>query len=79
MGAAASTSTSVTESSATPDAKVTGLFIYPVKSCRGIPLTNAPLTPSGTRYIPSYFIYFLKTWYLIEGPTNSRGPIQMFT
>jgi hypothetical protein len=58
MGAAASTSTtSVTESSATPDAKVTGLFTYPVKSCRGISLSNAPLTPSGTTYIPSYFIF----------------------
>lgn len=59
MGAASSSSTtSVTESSTTSDAKVTGLFIYPVKSCRGIPLSNAPLTPSGTTYIASYFIYF---------------------
>lgn len=51
MGAASSSSTtSETESSTTPDAKVTGLFIYPVKSCRGIPLSNAPLTPSGFRW-----------------------------
>ncbi|AES65110.2 putative molybdenum cofactor sulfurtransferase [Medicago truncatula] len=42
-------SKSVTES-ATPEAKVSGIFIYPVKSCRGISLSQAPLTPSGFRW-----------------------------
>ncbi|KAJ1393124.1 Pyruvate kinase-like, insert domain superfamily [Sesbania bispinosa] len=31
-------------------AKVSGLFIYPVKSCRGISLSRAPLTPAGLRW-----------------------------
>lgn len=34
----------------TPSAKVTGLFIYPVKSCRGISVVKAPLTPAGFRW-----------------------------
>ncbi|KAJ7969410.1 Molybdenum cofactor sulfurase family protein [Quillaja saponaria] len=28
-------------------AKVSSIFIYPVKSCRGIPVSQAPLTPTG--------------------------------
>jgi len=28
-------------------AKVSGLFIYPIKSCRGISVSHAPLTPTG--------------------------------
>lgn len=39
MGAAAS--------SATPAAQVSALFIYPIKSCRGISVPHAPLTPTG--------------------------------
>lgn len=45
MGGAAS-STAPT----TPTAKVSEIFIYPVKSCRGISLSEAPLTPSGLRW-----------------------------
>ncbi|XP_029128855.1 mitochondrial amidoxime-reducing component 1 isoform X2 [Cajanus cajan] len=29
-----------------PSAKVSGLFIYPIKSCRGISLSHVPLTPA---------------------------------
>ena len=28
-------------------AKVSSIFIYPVKSCRGISVSQAPLTPTG--------------------------------
>lgn len=45
MGVAASTSTITT-----PEAKISGIFIYPIKSCRGISLSHAPLTPSGLRW-----------------------------
>ncbi|KAJ4831201.1 hypothetical protein Tsubulata_007579 [Turnera subulata] len=31
-------------------AKVTSIFIYPVKSCRGISVPRAPLTPTGFRW-----------------------------
>ncbi|KAJ7969412.1 Molybdenum cofactor sulfurase family protein [Quillaja saponaria] len=31
-------------------AKVSSIFIYPVKSCRGIPVSQAPLTPTGFRW-----------------------------
>jgi hypothetical protein len=47
MGVAASTSTTSLPESSTPDAKISGIFIYPIKSCRGISLSHAPLTPSG--------------------------------
>ncbi|XP_020223041.1 mitochondrial amidoxime-reducing component 1 isoform X1 [Cajanus cajan] len=33
-----------------PSAKVSGLFIYPIKSCRGISLSHVPLTPAGLRW-----------------------------
>ncbi|WJX23853.1 hypothetical protein P8452_13036 [Trifolium repens] len=50
MGVAASTSTTSLPESSTPDAKISGIFIYPIKSCRGISLSHAPLTPSGLRW-----------------------------
>ncbi|XP_061366061.1 uncharacterized protein LOC133309291 [Gastrolobium bilobum] len=43
MGAGAS-------SSASEAAKVSGIFVYPIKSCRGISLSRAPLTPAGLRW-----------------------------
>ncbi|CAI8590026.1 unnamed protein product [Vicia faba] len=49
MGAVASTPSIATEL-ALPVAKVTGIFIYPVKSCRGISLPSAPVTPFGIRW-----------------------------
>ncbi|CAJ1975946.1 unnamed protein product [Sphenostylis stenocarpa] len=33
-----------------PAAKISSLFIYPVKSCRGISVSHAPLTPTGVRW-----------------------------
>ncbi|KHN26603.1 hypothetical protein glysoja_019842 [Glycine soja] len=33
----------------TPSAKVIGIFIYPIKSCRGISPSNAPIAPNGFR------------------------------
>lgn len=33
---------------ATPSAKVSAIFIYPIKSCRAISVSRAPLTPTGT-------------------------------
>ncbi|XP_047170582.1 mitochondrial amidoxime-reducing component 1-like isoform X1 [Vigna umbellata] len=33
-----------------PAAKVSSLFIYPIKSCRGISVSHAPLTPTGLRW-----------------------------
>ncbi|CAK8531781.1 unnamed protein product [Lathyrus sativus] len=49
MGAVASTP-SVATDLAPPVAKVTGIFTYPIKSCRGISLPCAPLTPFGIRW-----------------------------
>ncbi|XP_027354389.1 mitochondrial amidoxime-reducing component 1-like isoform X1 [Abrus precatorius] len=34
----------------TPSAKVSAIFIYPIKSCRGISVSHAPLTPYGFRW-----------------------------
>ncbi|XP_020224298.1 mitochondrial amidoxime reducing component 2-like [Cajanus cajan] len=34
----------------TPSAKVSAIFVYPIKSCRGISLSHAPLTPAGFRW-----------------------------
>ncbi|ESW10851.1 hypothetical protein PHAVU_009G243300 [Phaseolus vulgaris] len=36
--------------SAIPAPKVSRLFIYPIKSCRGISVSHAPLTPTGLRW-----------------------------
>lgn len=33
-----------------PEAKVSSILIYPIKSCRGISLPQAPLTPTGFRW-----------------------------
>ncbi|XP_027354376.1 mitochondrial amidoxime reducing component 2-like [Abrus precatorius] len=33
-----------------PAAKVSGIFIYPIKSCRGISVSHAPLTPAGFQW-----------------------------
>ncbi|KAK7289995.1 hypothetical protein RIF29_04084 [Crotalaria pallida] len=49
MGAALSSSSEPSEP-ATPTAKVSAIFIYPVKSCRGISVPSAPLTPTGFRW-----------------------------
>ncbi|KAG5011876.1 hypothetical protein AAZX31_09G049100 [Glycine max] len=35
---------------ATPSAKVSAIFIYPIKSCRAISVSRAPLTPTGFRW-----------------------------
>ncbi|CAI8590027.1 unnamed protein product [Vicia faba] len=35
---------------ASPEAKITAIFSYPIKSCRGISLPHAPLTPFGIRW-----------------------------
>ncbi|XVE98469.1 hypothetical protein REPUB_Repub03eG0109200 [Reevesia pubescens] len=32
------------------DAKISSIFIYPIKSCRGISVPHAPLTPTGFRW-----------------------------
>lgn len=32
-------------------AKVTSIFIYPIKSCRGISVSQAPISPTGTSLI----------------------------
>jgi len=58
MGAAASTSI--------PEAKISAIFIYPIKSCRGISLSHAPLTPSGTYHIYSLFFYLCFYYYLLN-------------
>lgn len=43
---------------AVADAKISSIFIYPVKSCRGISVPHAALTPTG---IPlSFFFHFFK-------------------
>ncbi|XP_058723421.1 uncharacterized protein LOC131595154 [Vicia villosa] len=41
---------SLTTELASPEAKITGIFTYPIKSCRGISLPHAPLTPFGFRW-----------------------------
>ncbi|KAK7329377.1 hypothetical protein VNO77_23539 [Canavalia gladiata] len=33
-----------------PAAKVSGIFVYPIKSCRGISVSHAPLTPAGFQW-----------------------------
>jgi len=50
---------------ASPEAKVTGIFVYPVKSCRGISLSQAPLTPSGTIFFLMLF-YFQFVWFKFD-------------
>lgn len=37
-------------------AKVSSIFIYPVKSCRGISLSQAPLTPTGFRWDRNWLV-----------------------
>ncbi|CAL5184451.1 unnamed protein product [Lathyrus oleraceus] len=49
MGAATVTPSFATEL-ASPEVKITGIFTYPIKSCRGISLPHAPLTPFGFRW-----------------------------
>ncbi|XVF34498.1 hypothetical protein REPUB_Repub18cG0063700 [Reevesia pubescens] len=47
-----SSSSSSTEAAAAAaaDAKISSIFIYPIKSCRGISVPHAPLTPTGFRW-----------------------------
>jgi len=40
----------------TPSAKVSAIFIYPVKSCRGISVSHAPLIHTGKKF--SFFSFF---------------------
>ncbi|KAE9591077.1 putative molybdenum cofactor sulfurtransferase [Lupinus albus] len=47
MGASSSSSSS---EPVTPTAQVSAIFIYPIKSCRGISVPSAPLTPTGLRW-----------------------------
>uniref|UniRef100_A0A2P2QMF9 MOSC domain-containing protein n=1 Tax=Rhizophora mucronata TaxID=61149 RepID=A0A2P2QMF9_RHIMU len=44
-----------------PIAKVSSIFLYPIKACRGISLSHAPLTPCGFRWD--------RNWVVV----NSRG------
>ncbi|XP_010519022.1 PREDICTED: mitochondrial amidoxime-reducing component 1 [Tarenaya hassleriana] len=37
-------------------ARVSSLFVYPIKSCRGISLSQAPLTPTGFRWDRNWLI-----------------------
>jgi len=38
-------------------AKVSSLFIYPIKSCRGISVSHAPLTPTGnSSFSPCFWL-----------------------
>ncbi|WCJ28094.1 Molybdenum cofactor sulfurase family protein [Euphorbia peplus] len=39
-----------------PIAKVTEIFVYPIKSCRGISLPHAPLTPTGFRWDRNWLV-----------------------
>ncbi|XP_020705307.1 mitochondrial amidoxime-reducing component 1 isoform X2 [Dendrobium catenatum] len=43
-------STSTGRSSSAPAATVTSIFIYPIKSCRGISVPQAPITSTGFRW-----------------------------
>lgn len=38
------------KTSSEPTAEVSSIFIYPIKSCRGISVSQAPLTPTGFRW-----------------------------
>eukprot|EP00262_Sarcandra_glabra_P006773 TRINITY_DN19323_c0_g1_i1.p1 TRINITY_DN19323_c0_g1~~TRINITY_DN19323_c0_g1_i1.p1 ORF type:complete len:311 (+),score=39.71 TRINITY_DN19323_c0_g1_i1:92-1024(+) len=49
------------KASAEPTAKISSIFVYPIKSCRGIPVTQAPITSTGFRWD--------RQWLVI----NSRG------
>ncbi|RYR62897.1 hypothetical protein Ahy_A04g020651 isoform A [Arachis hypogaea] len=44
-----------------PTAKISSIFIYPIKSCRGISVSKAPLTPTGFKWD--------RNWLVV----NSRG------
>ncbi|TYI79296.1 hypothetical protein E1A91_D05G013000v1 [Gossypium mustelinum] len=43
-------SSAAAAAAAAADAKISSIFIYPVKSCRGISVPHAPLTPTGFRW-----------------------------
>ncbi|XP_050257086.1 uncharacterized protein LOC126702432 isoform X2 [Quercus robur] len=36
--------------SSKPTARISSIFIYPIKSCRGISVSQAPITPTGCRW-----------------------------
>ncbi|KAE8713956.1 malate dehydrogenase [Hibiscus syriacus] len=44
------TASSTEAAAAVADAKISSIFIYPIKSCRGISVPQAPLTPTGFRW-----------------------------
>ncbi|KAI5446252.1 hypothetical protein KIW84_014191, partial [Lathyrus oleraceus] len=50
MGIGSSSTPTLITELAPPEAKVTGILTYPIKSCRGISLPHAPLTPFGFRW-----------------------------
>ncbi|XP_058760475.1 uncharacterized protein LOC131633810 [Vicia villosa] len=50
MGVGSSSAPTLATELGPPEAKVTGIFSYPIKSCRGISLPTAPLTPFGIRW-----------------------------
>jgi hypothetical protein len=47
------------ELSSKPTATVSSIFIYPIKSCRGISVPQAPITPTGKTDRIHFFILFL--------------------
>lgn len=46
-----------------PAVKVSRLFIYPIKSCRGISVSYAPLTPAGNL---SLFVLFYRKMLIVS-------------
>lgn len=51
-------------------AKVKSIFVYPIKSCRGISVSQqAPLTPTGMLYAyiqSNYYIFFMLIYLFIS-------------
>ena len=43
--------------SSKPTARISSIFIYPIKSCRGISVSQAPITPTGKTNRTQFFIY----------------------
>ena len=62
-----------------PHAKITALNIYPVKSCRGIALDRATLTPTGFAFDRRWMVVDARGKFLTqrEAPTMSLIKTQM--
>ena len=43
--------------SSKPTVRISSIFIYPIKSCRGISVSQAPITPTGKTNRTQFFIY----------------------